>query len=90
MVIALVMRAVRGGGAGGLGSSGAGQDGTRSSMLTLQMFPGISLSEEAIQRSNLTGVSLGAPGCTSLRLCEFLFICIRLYATLLSSREMYL
>ena len=39
MVIALVMRAVRGGGAGGLGSSGAGQDGTRSPMLTLQMLP---------------------------------------------------
>ena len=39
MVIALVMRAVRGGGAGGLGSSGAGQDGTRSPMLTLQMVP---------------------------------------------------
>ena len=35
----MVMRAVRGGGAGGLGSSGAGQDGTRSPMLTLQMVP---------------------------------------------------
>ena len=34
-----MMRAVRGGGAGGLGSSGAGQDGTRSPMLTLQMVP---------------------------------------------------
>ena len=33
------MRAVRGGGGGGLGSSGAGQDGTRSPMLTLQMLP---------------------------------------------------
>ena len=33
------MRAVRGGGAGGLGSSGAGQDGTRSPMLTLQIVP---------------------------------------------------
>ena len=35
------MRAVRGGGAGGLGSSGAGQDGTRTPCAPCRSFPGI-------------------------------------------------
>ena len=37
----MVMRAVRGGGAGGLGSSGAGQDGTRMPCAPCRSFPGI-------------------------------------------------